>query len=325
VKIIFKYLIINLLAACLACGDEHAKLNRLMAGGQAKFTEPVDTLRFEWADSLLWVRAQVLAQGVPTRDLRLLVATEMPTALLPAVARELGCQPAATFPLADDQGQPVARHYALLPDLWLGRTAFVGTGTALLHDSVAQWLGHYRADGVLGANLMQHAVWLLDFEAQHLLVAPSEQPFAGVLAGAHAVPFIRDVWRSPKFQVGINQFPRRPFVRLSTGLAGGLKLSHDWYDDRPSMFFAEDFPATITDRNVSGLLLRSRLGQPDTTFWAETKQLEINRWFVTNAPTQLRRDQACRLGLGVLRRYRVVINWQRRVLYLAPLVPSQGL
>lgn len=322
---VFKYLTIILLAGCLACRDEHAKLNQLMAGGHAKFTAPVDTLRFEWADSLLLVRAQVLAPGVPTRDLRLLLATEMPTALAPGLARELGCQPTVSFPLPDDQGQTVAQQYAALPDLWLGRTAFVGTGTAILHDSAAQWLRHYQADGVVGANLMQHGVWLLDFEAHHLLIAPSEAPFARVLAGAHAVPFIRDVWRAPKFQVSINQFPRKPFVQLSTGLAGGLKLSHDWYDDRPSMFFADDFPATVTDRNVSGLRLRSRLGQPDTTFWAETKQLEINRLFVANAPTQLRRDQACRLGLGVLRRFRVVINWQKRVLYLAPLVPSQGL
>ncbi len=306
-----------LLSGLAACQSEHAKLNTLMRGGGAEFRAPTDTLPFVWQDSLMVVRASLAAAlGRPARELRLVVATEMPTALSAKLAAELALSPVVSFPLLDDQARLVSDQYAVLPRVSLAYTDFTDTGVGILLDSVADWLQARHVDGVLGANLMQHGVWYIDFAGQRLILAPDERPFAEIVAGAEALSFVRDVWRTPKFQVSINQFPRKPFVRLSTGFAGGLKLPNDWYEDRPSMFFTAEFPVAIQAQNHSGLLLRSRSGGPDTTFWATTKQLELGKLFVPNAPTQLRRDVHCRLGLGVLRRFQVVINWPKRVLYL---------
>jgi hypothetical protein len=299
----WRQLVWGLLAGLAACQSDYDRVRHLMAGGQVEWTTPADTLALEWIDSLPWVRAQV--DGRPTR---LLVDTGLPTLLLPELLPQ--ARPSA-HALRRDDSTVLSQHFGPAPAITLGRTRFVGAGAGVPGAPTVAYLRAREASGVLGASLMQHAVWHFDFAANRLVLA--RQMPAG--PWPPPLPFIRDEWRAPKLKAQWPRFPRMAQLRLSTGYAGGVKLDRSYLRDAP---FVLDPPTGSPCRpgpdDAAGLALTSPPAPARSCLGTSTFQIAGHWW--AGVPASIRPDGRGHLGLAALRPYHLLIDWPARRVYL---------
>jgi hypothetical protein len=157
-----------------------------------------------------------------------------------------------------------------------------------------------KIDGVIGANLMQHCAWQIDYLRKKIYFARQinllpKQP------ATSPIPFIKNIFSVPCTQLMVNNFPQRPTFLVSTGNASAILLNHYFTQLRYSAGFGG---------KMDSLFVGS-----DTLFSSVTRQLQIGNRHIDSIPTLFSTVQNSRLGNAFLKNYVLTIDWQHRKLY----------
>lgn len=281
---------------CLySCQTQNEQLHRLMQAGVTNYTG-YDTLLF--TDSLFPV---ITISTYDHQPQQWLIDTS-----LPSLSGNVS-ETTINLPFINTAGDTLAKGFGVISPLRIGKSTFQGTGGGLLTDSLRAILQQKGIQGIIGANLMQHCTWHFDFENRYVIMAPSPERFTG-LPQTIALPFNRDVYRSPKWQVQFNRFPYQLVVKPATGFAGGILLDEEFSDNYKSFMYDRTLQTCVFPDVIHGISSGQGLQM-------DSLRIEGLHTFDALPVVRSKSDYAL-LGLTFLYRYRLTIDWRQRTIWL---------
>ncbi|WP_448520238.1 hypothetical protein [Rhodoflexus sp.] len=286
-----------LFAACFflyACQTRQEQLHALMQAGEVINNDAYDTLLL--TDSLFPIIA------TDSDGQRRLIDTGLPCLTTETIDGDI------TALLTAATGDTLAMQFGAF-NLSIGKRQYKNIGSGRLTNAAAANLQQKGIAGVIGANLMQHSTWHFDWEQCRVIVAPSPEKFAD-LPQTIALPFNRNIYRSPKWQVKFNRFPYQMLMQVSSGFGGGVLLDAEFtanhtsfmYERIPEPFATADLIYGISE--AKGLLMDSLQIEGKYTF---------DKIPVLHSPSNYGL-----LGLAFLRRFNLTIDWRQRTIWLHP-------
>jgi hypothetical protein len=177
-------------------------------------------------------------------------------------------------------------------------------------------------DGIIGANVLQHAIWQFD-GLQKTVALLDKTSYETAKKNATLVPMFRNVYRVPKFHGFINQYQTKSVFHLSTGFGGGIKIPAEYWkhcnmlgiDSTQSRQVYPEFcgqnymiEKEKTDKKVTNPI-NSRL--------LSIQQVRIDTLARQNVSTVFSNGISWQLGNEFLQYYVLTIDWQGRKLFFA--------
>ena len=127
-----------------------------------------------------------------------------PVTITPQLVQQLGIKPAARVALAGPEGGHLEVPVVSLPGVAIAGLRFRNVGAVVDWVAPPDTLACLSTSGLLGASLLQAAIWQIDFETQQITVTDSLSGLRG-LQDAIKLPFKRsDAAGSPRIIVGVS-------------------------------------------------------------------------------------------------------------------------
>lgn len=256
------------------------------------------------------VRVELAGGDAP---LTMLLDTGAPTTISEEFASRLSMPRLGAVPTISVDAREVVREVVSLPSVAVGDAVFTGAGA--LTGFTALDLASHRAgvDGMVGANLMDGAVWQLDYGSRRLTLARTTAGLDHV-AGAWRIPFVRASAASPSpiIELGIGRGVARLLV--DTGSDGGITVNPQDLEGS-GVELAPDAPASRTVAMGSAGPFEAGLA------WS-TADVQLGDHTIHDLP--IATSDALPPGLGnvgsaFLEQFVPTIDWTEDVLYLDPL------
>jgi hypothetical protein len=178
---------------------------------------------------------------------------------------------------------------------------------------------HY--DGIIGANLMQHAIWQFKSQSKQIILHIQKPD----LQGYTSFPFVRNLYRIPKFHAFFNHFKQKQIFHLSTGFAKGVKIPVvEW--QRSAWLGFDSLHAnckTYQDVGFDNFLIESEKAtlqpQKDTIYEVMMPLLRLDTVKIHNLPTIFGQGNAWHVGNAFWKQFDLLIDWNERKFYLKKL------
>ena len=258
-----------------------------------------------------------VAFGDGGRDEPMLVDTGAATMISAEVAARMGVVASGSVETIGPDGTVVLGRTVRLERLRIGGVTFSEVGAIVVSPgSASVLLG--SAAGVIGANVMQRAVWQLDVPAGRLTIADSIAGL-GHIDGAISLPFraASPSSPSPLVDIGVGA-GRLPFL-VDTGSDGGLAAGAS---DLAGLGIALD-----RARPPERMPITSWSGRREALVAPVATRLTLGdgppRWRVVLATDALARGMGI-MGTDFLADFVLTIDWPSRRLYLDPVSGTAG-
>jgi hypothetical protein len=259
-----------------------------------------------------------------TTSYRFIVDTGSPTVISAALARKLKSKILCSY--QDDlyENKPVF-HVTKLDILQLPTKN--ETTKLLVFEQVAAIVDSFPAhnllvsfDGIIGANMMQHAIWQFD-GLQKTVALLDKASYEIAQKNAMFVPMFRNVYRVPKFHGFINQYQTKSVFHLSTGFGGGVKIPAEYWE-HCNMLGIDSTQSTQVYPEFCGQNYIIEKEKIDTKVpnsinprLLAINQVRIDTLRRQNVSTIFSNGTSWQLGNNFLQYYVLTIDWQGRKLF----------
>lgn len=264
------------------------------------------TFPFEFKNGFIIVPVEI-----ENKQYNFLLDTGSPTLVSKELAKNLNLKVIDSAKASDVYNDKIHNKYARLGTVKIGTIDFSGT-TALINDfnAVSVW-SSLNVDGFIGANLMQHAIWDIDFIKKQITITDDESKlnlpeeiienklFIGV-AGLPAIACkINDkkVW---KFAVDL-------------GYNGGIVIPFSEFEKQTETGEISDFKNSNT-KGVIGIY-----GEQNTTresYIGIIDEIEFGNATLENIKVYSEQYLEKRFGSNFFKNYRVILNWDSKKIKL---------
>lgn len=127
-----------------------------------------------------------------------------PMTIAPRLARELGLESLANVTLAGPEGGRLTVPVTRLPEIGIAGIEFQDVGAVVDWVEPPSELACLSTAGLMGASMMQAAIWQIDFQSGTIAITDSLSKLPG-LPDAMRIPFKRsDAAGSPRISVGVS-------------------------------------------------------------------------------------------------------------------------
>lgn len=97
-----------------------------------------------------------------------------PNVISKELANKLGLKSLQTRGVSDIHGNISNMDYTMVKDITIGSVVFYNNGVIILDFENDVELSCFKVDGLIGANLMGHSVWDIDFDDNQITITSSE-------------------------------------------------------------------------------------------------------------------------------------------------------
>ncbi len=239
--------------------------------------------------------------------------TGSPTYFSKNLINKLKLEPKSNFTIQDDRGTKRNLDF-YLTSIKLQNSDFQEVIIGELPKSLT--LDSINIDGVMGANLMQHCAWQIDY-TKHRIYFAKEIEVLAMPKENYAVSFIRNIFRTPCIYLMLNQFPRRPTALLSTGSPEAISLNYIFKSLHRSMkYLGREVDTVVVHQKMASSSIYEFTDVSDTLVIGKARELVINDLTAHGIPTVFQSTLQNRLGNEFLKSYILTIDWQNRKLWL---------
>ncbi len=298
------------LATC-ACTDPDIipadEAQRVLEGVRPASNKQFGSTRFRLTQNTIQVDVGFGPAG-PTASL--LLDSGAPMTIAAQLFGALGLEPAATVRLAGPEGGRRIAPVARIPTVTVAGATFHDVGSVVGWVSPPNQVACLSGDGLLGASLLQAAIWQIDFEAGTLTATGSLGSLPGI-DSAVRIPFFRaDASGSPRIDVGVGNHDHVSLL-VDLGFNGAFAMPAKLYKSTGNRF-AKDAPVGLGDTE-------------STAFGARASSVRVGRVRELRLGDLTLRDMAVlsggsvsdfHVGIGFLRHFRVTLDWLNNSLYL---------
>jgi len=235
-----------------------------------------------------------------------LIDAGAPTLLSPELFQKLGIKSKEVIAIRDSQGHRAVGKLGVLPAIEIGGISFKNIGVVSYQINQHYAISCLKIDGIIGSNLMQHAIWQFDF-VQNQLKLYSKAPDG--LSNAMALSV--DVQKRP--YVNISPAEGMHFsALLDLGFSGMLDLPDTDYQvlqEKEELLF----PQEAFGANSYGLIGKQ---DPDTLRFAILPRLKLGDSYHTPARAEFSKANSRMIGMGLFEKNTLTLDWKTRKIYV---------
>lgn len=273
---------------------------RYMARGTvspARFHEVVPMIR---QDKMVFL--EVVIRG---RKARFLFDTGAATVVSPGLAAELGLTALYSSGTSDTNRNKRKLDYVQLDGLHIGSVRFDEIIAAVLPLDAVPEIACWEIDGILGANCMRQADWLLDFESGTIELSHSDSTWLMNHKFPHTLGFTTSTQGSPYINVAVGQDTLKALLDTGSGIALSIPAEYFAKYTRTRPHTPLRKAVGIRSIGVFGAGLKADTTVsflPDTIHLAD--QLHVSMITETGP--------AANIGLPLFAHFQVILNWRTK-------------
>ena len=242
-----------------------------------------------------------------------------PMTIAPKLVQQLGIKPAASVALAGPEGGQLEVPVVSLPEVAIAGLAFRNVGAVVDWVEPPDTLACLSTSGLLGASLLQAAIWQIDFETQQITVTDSLSNLRG-LQDAIKLPFKRsDAAGSPRILVGVSETDNVSLL-IDLGFNGSVAIPMALLEQSGDRI-ANSAPTEVgqASSTVFG-------NKPSEVRIARLRELRIGDLRLKDFPVVTGTAVSdFHVGIEFLRHFRVTLDWLNNDLYLERRDPQSAL
>ena len=269
---------------------------------KADLSQPVE---FDYNNRLLFIDVRV--NGSPRR---FIIDSGAPTVISQELKEELQLKKVKSTKVSDSQNNESKLEFVLLESLAFGGVE-AGHSTALVTDlSLFHCLG---IDGLLGANVMSHFDWEVDYQKEQARLHPKEGGENPQASYPIAIPFTTKAQGTPDLELDIPGRHSASGLTLDLGSTRGVSIRKTDKLDIP-----QDGRSTFSYGRTSKGIFGANT---DTTWYFRVDSLRIGG--VSFGPTVITAfNTSDKIGNRFWENYKLLISWSASRLYLLPRISA---
>ena len=274
---------------------------KLLQAGEIAKADLTQPLAFDYYNKLLFVDVEV--NGQPRR---FIIDSGAPNVVDRRLKEELQLQPVKKDKVTDSQNNHSELEFVTIESL-----AFAGVearnSTAIVADlSLFHCLG---IDGLLGANVMRHFDWEVDYQQQQARLYPKDGTNRWDTLYEIAIPFTVKAQGTPDLEVRAPGWWKAGGVTLDLGSTGGISIHRS-----DKLQLPRDSSATFAFGQDSKGIYGANT---DTTFYILMDSLLIGGQLFQPALVAAS-NTSNKIGNSFWEQYKLLISWRDNRLYLSP-------
>ncbi|MCB1854298.1 MAG: aspartyl protease family protein [Pseudomonadales bacterium] len=291
-------------------------LAELLDGARPEASEFHSTSDFQLQQNTILLNASS-GDGSPPR--LFIVDSGAPMTIAAALARELRLATSASVALAGPAGGHSVVPVTRLPQLRIAGLNFADVGAVVAWVEPPDELACLSRAGLLGASLLQAAIWQIDFHSRRITMTSALDTLPG-LGQATRIPFIRaDAAGSPRIAVGVSELQQASLL-IDLGFNGSLAIPTALLEQAGDRVSAT---APVETGQAAATVLGNRRSEVRI---ARVGELRLGDLRLPDFPVMTGPGVSdFHLGIEFLRHFRVTIDWQHDDLYLEPQAPQADL
>jgi len=285
----------------LLAGCSMFKNIKLFKAGEMANESFYETVDFEQRKGFIIIKARVNGE-----EREFILDSGAPNLISKSLAEQLGLTTASEGRAVDSKGQIGVLEIVTIDTITIGSLSFANTAAMVFElDSITD-MHCMGVDGLIGANLMRHAIWEINFEDKKIILTDDLSRLKND-NNSIAVDFTTDVQGTPYFhaQLGENKLKN---IMFDLGSAGSISVPYKTFNK-----IIETEKATV----LRGYGARSYgiFGHCfDTSYSALTRQLQFGQMNMDSIVISSDKNSKAHpiLGTNILRDYNFILNWQEK-------------
>ena len=264
------------------------------------------TLPFEIKNGYIIVQA-----NIKNKDYNFILDTGTPSLVSKKLAEKLNLKVIDSVKASDVFNQKQANKYTRIETVKIGTLDFVDT-VALINDfnSIPMW-SSLNIDGFIGANLMQHAIWDIDFNQKEITITDNESKLNLPEETLENKLFIGTAGL-PSIAAKINGKKVWNFA-VDLGYNGGIVIPFTEFEKQIENDQILDFEKSNT-QGVIGVYGKQNTARESYT--GVINEIEFGNSTLQNQKVYSEQFLDKIFGLDFFRNYRVIINWDSKKIKL---------
>ena len=248
---------------------------------------------------------------IKNKNYNFILDTGSPTLVSKELAESLNLKVIDSAKAADVYNNKKQNKYTRLETVKIGTIDFAGT-TALINDfnTVPIW-SSLNIDGFIGSNLMQHAIWDIDFSKKQITITDNESKLDLPEEIIENKLFI-GVAGVPAVACKINEKKVWNFT-VDLGYNGGIVVPFSEFKKQTENGEISDFKKSNT-KGIIGIY-----GEQNTTresYTGTINEIEFGNATLKNEKVYSEQYLAKTFGIGFFKNYRVILNWNSKKIKL---------
>jgi aspartyl protease len=293
-----------------------ATTSELLSGGRVAEDDFYATTGFHLVQNTIQLQTLFADTAVQSA---FIVDSGAPMTLAAPLVSALGLKPMAKATLAGPEGGSSEVPVVRIPDISVAGLTFENVGAVVDWVQPPDTLACLSTAGLMGASLLQAAIWQIDFQSKQITISSSLEGLSG-LKDASKIPFQRsDAAGSPRIAVGVSDAENVSLL-IDLGFNGSIAiptaLLHAAGDRVPDSAPTEVGQASST---VFG-------SKASTVQITRLKELRLGTLRLENFPVVTGTAVSdFHVGIEFLRHFRVTLDWVNNDLYLELREPASAL
>lgn len=247
---------------------------------------------------------------IKNKNYKFLLDTGSPTLVSPELAESLNMKVIDSVNASDVYNKSQQNKYTRIDTIGIGTIDFIET-VALINDfnATPMWAS-LNVDGFIGASLMQHAIWDIDFDQKQITITDNESKLNipkevienKLFIGVAGLPSIaakingKKIWNFP-VDLGYNGDIVIPFSEFKKQTENGQISDFEKLDTQSIGIYGKE---NATRESYTGII----------------NEIEFGNSTLKNEKVYSEQYLSRRFGLDFFRNYRVIINWNSKKIKL---------
>ena len=273
-----------------------------MSKGEIERQEFFSEIPFDDEMGLIIIKATI-----SSKEFDFIFDTGAPNVISKELAQELNIKPYVSVKTSDSQGIKEELDYVLLPKVTVGCVDFLNTGAAVADLKRSSVIGCLNVDGIIGANLMQKAIWQIDYKNKLIIVSNTMDSFE--IENGERIPFSQKVTGTPVTDINVNGTLVKN-VTIDTGSNGGFSLSVKTYREAKDSLTPVAIGVGTTTSGIYGI------GEVDTNYYTTFPFVSIGKLKLENQLVDFNKGKSLTLGNSFFENYVTTYNWPEKEMIL---------
>lgn len=282
------------------------KAAKYLKEGKTEQENFTNTLPFDLKKG--WI---IVPVEIENKTYRFIVDSGTPTLVSKQLAQTLNMKVIDSVDASDVYNKAQKNKYTRLENIKIGKIDFVGTA-ALINDFNATpiWAS-LDVDGFIGSNLMQHAIWDIDFKEKQITITDNESSLNlpediienKMFVGVAGLPSIACKINGEK----IWNFP------VDLGYNGDIVIPYSEFKEQTENGAISNFEKSNTDGSIG---INGKEKTTSESYIGTIDEIEFGNSILKNQKFYSEQYLGKRFGLDFFKNYRVILNWDSKKIKL---------
>lgn len=244
------------------------------------------------------------------QEFRFLIDTGAPNVISAKVAKSFMLPTVSYTAIRDAHGKIKKQQLVRIPELAIGEVDFINFAAIVSDFSQSPVFGCLQIDGIIGANMMRHAVWQIDYNNKQVIIANNLDQLGVNQQDYLTANFNTTKQYTPQFDITIRNTEIKN-VMIDFGSSKGITVKEN---DFNKVYTAGNLPSAVSYGNTS-------IGLYGPVFKKVRHQkvngVRMGQLNIHNPIIDVEKQTQNRIGTKILKNYTTILDWSSQTIFFS--------